>query len=128
VLDDLAAAVGELLGREGGQAPYVGDNHARLPKGSGEIFAGGQVDGRLAAHRRVHHGEQTRGDLHKLAAAHVGGGHKAGHVAHDAAAERHDHVGARKLVLGNKLQNGNVGLGTLMGLAGLEGAYAHLVA
>ena len=35
VLDDLAAAVGELLGREGCQAPHVGDDHARLPKGAG---------------------------------------------------------------------------------------------
>ena len=35
VLDDLAAAVGELLGREGRQAPHVGDDHARLPKGAG---------------------------------------------------------------------------------------------
>ena len=127
MLDDLAATVGELLGREGRQTPHIGDNHTRLPKGAGEVFAGGQVDGRLAAHRRIHHGEQACGNLHKLAAAHVGGGHKARHVAHDAAAERHDHIGARKLVLGNKLQNGNVGLGALMGLAGLEGADTHLV-
>ena len=35
VLDDLAAAVSELLGREGRQASHVGDNHARLPKGAG---------------------------------------------------------------------------------------------
>ena len=128
MLDDLAAAVGELLRREGGKASHVGDNHARLPKGTGEIFAGGQVDGRLAAHRRVHHGEQARGDLHKLAATHVGGGHKAGHVAHDAAAERHDHVGARKLVLGHKLQDVDVGLGALVCFAGLEGVDAYLVA
>ena len=128
VLDDLAASVGELLGREGGQASHVGDDHARLPKGAGQVLAGSQVDGRLAADRRIHHGEQACGNLHKLAAAHVGGGHKARHVAHDAAAERHDHVGARKLVLGHKLQNGDVGLGALMGLAGLEGADAHLVA
>ena len=128
MLDDLAAAVGELLGREGCQASHVGDNHARLPKGSGEIFAGGQVDGRLAAHRRINHSKQARGDLHKLAAAHVGGSHKAGHVAHDAAAERHDHVGARKLVFGHKLENGNVGLGALVCLAGLEGADAYLIA
>ena len=128
MLDDLAAAVGELLGREGGQAPHVGDYYARLPKGAGQVLAGSQVDGGLAAHRRIHHGEQTRGDLHKLAAAHVGGGHKARHVAHDAAAECHNHVGARKLVLGHKLQNGNIGFCALMGLAGLEGADAHLVA
>ena len=94
VLDDLAAAVGELLGREGGKAPHVGDDHARLPKGAGQVLAGCQVDGRLAADRRIHHGEQACGNLHKLAAAHVGGGHKARHVAHDTAAERHDHVGA----------------------------------
>ena len=128
VLDDLAAAVGELLGREGGQAPHVGDNHARLPKGAGQVLACSQVDGGLAAHRRIHHGEQARRNLHKLAAAHVGGGHKARHVAHDAAAECHDHVGARKLVLGHKLQNGNIGFGALMGLACFEGADAHLVA
>ena len=76
----------------------------------------------------VHHGEQARRDLHKLAAAHVGRGHKARHIAHDAAPECHDHVGARKLVLGHKLQNGNIGFGALMGLAGLEGADAHFVA
>ena len=128
VLHNLAAAVGELLGRESGQTSHVGDNYARLPKGAGQVFAGSQVDGGLAAHRRIHHGEQTRGDLHKLAAAHVGGGHKARHVAHDAAAECHYHVGARKLVLGHKLQNGNIGFCALMGLAGLEGADAHLVA
>ena len=94
VLDDLAAAVGELLGREGGQTPHVGDNHARLPKGAGQVLAGSQVDGSLAAHRRIHHGEQACWDLHKLAAAHVSGGHKARHVAHNAATERHDYVGA----------------------------------
>ena len=51
VLDDLAAAVGELLGRKGGQTSNVGDNHARLPKGTGQVLASSQVDGRLAAHR-----------------------------------------------------------------------------
>ena len=57
VLDDLAAAVGELLGREGRQTPHVGDNNARLPKGAGEVLAGSQVDSRLAADRRIYHGE-----------------------------------------------------------------------
>ena len=128
MLDDLAAAVGELLGREGGQASHVGDNHARLPKGAGQVLAGSQVDGGLAAHRRIHHGEQARRDLHKLAAAHVGRGHKARHIAHDAAPECHDHVGARKLVLGHKLQNGNIGFGALVCFAGLEGADAYLIA
>lgn len=81
VLDDLAAAVGELLGREGGKASNIGDNNTRLPKGTGQVLAGSQVDGRLAADRRIHHGEQARRDLHKLAAARVSGRHKAGHVA-----------------------------------------------
>ena len=49
VLDDLAAAVGELLGREGCQAPHVGDDNTWLPKGAGQVLAGCQVDGRLAA-------------------------------------------------------------------------------
>ena len=66
--------------------------------------------------------------LHKGNAAHVGGGDETGQVAHDAAAECHDHVGARKLVLGHKLQNGNVGLGALVCLTGLEGADTHFVA
>ena len=51
VLDDLTAAVGELLGREGGQASHISDNNTRLPKGAGQVLAGGQVDGGLAAHR-----------------------------------------------------------------------------
>ena len=128
MFDDLSAAVGELLGREGGETPHVGNNNTRLPKGAGQVFAGGQVDGRLAAHRRINHSEQARGDLHKFTAAHVGGGHKASHVAYNAAAECHDHVGARELVLGHKLQDVDVGLGALVGLAGLEGADTHRIA
>ena len=40
VFDDLSAAVGELLGREGGETPHVGNNNTRLPKGAGQVFAG----------------------------------------------------------------------------------------
>ena len=61
VLDDLAAAVGELGVGEGAQAADVGEHRARLPKCAGEVLACGEVDGGLAAHGGVDHGEQRGG-------------------------------------------------------------------
>jgi hypothetical protein len=45
------------------------------------------VDGRFAAHGRVHLRQQGGGHLHKRHTAHETGGGKAGHVAHHATAQ-----------------------------------------
>ena len=63
-------------------------------KGADEVLALGGVDPGLAAHRRIHLGEEARRDLHEAHAALQRGGHEAREVAHDAAAERHDDVAA----------------------------------
>ena len=105
VLDDLAAAVGELLVAERAQAADVGDDGARLPKGAGEVLAVLKVDGGFAAHRGVDHGEKRGGDLHVGDAAHVRGGREARHIAHDAPAERDDDVVAREVLMRGALQD-----------------------
>ncbi|MNS81403.1 hypothetical protein D3C72_1151170 [compost metagenome] len=52
------------------------------------------VDGGLAAHRRIHLGQQGRGHLQEAHAAHVHGGREPRHVADHAAAQRHQHAAA----------------------------------
>lgn len=54
----------------------------------------GQVDGRLAADRRVHRREQGGGHLYELYTAQIDCGGKPGHIARDAAAERDDEIAA----------------------------------
>ncbi|MNY19955.1 hypothetical protein D3C86_1534140 [compost metagenome] len=56
------------------------------------------VDGRLAAHRRIHLGQQGRGHLQEAHAAHVHGGRKARHVADDSAAQGHQDAAAVQAV------------------------------
>ncbi|MNQ79012.1 hypothetical protein D3C85_939410 [compost metagenome] len=56
------------------------------------------VDGRLAAHRRIHLREQGRGHLQEAHAAHVNRGREARHVANDAAAQGHQDAAAVQAV------------------------------
>jgi hypothetical protein len=57
---------------------------------SDQILAARMVDAGLAAHRRVHLGQQRRGHLDERDPALIAGGRKAGHVADHSAAERDD--------------------------------------
>ena len=59
-----------------------------------QVLAERMVDAGLAADGAVDLREQRRRDLHDRNAAQVGGRGKAGRVAHDPAAERHDAAGA----------------------------------
>jgi hypothetical protein len=55
-----------------------------------QVLAGGGVHRRLAAHRRVDHGEEGRGGLHDGDAAQVRRGDEAGQVADHATAQSDD--------------------------------------
>ena len=121
VLDDLAAAVGELGGLERGQTAHVCEHRAGLPEGPRQVLAGLEVDGGLAAHGGVHHGEQARRHLDVRDSAQVARRGKAREVAHHAAAEGHHRVAAGELALGQELQAVHERGGALSLLARLEG-------
>ena len=56
-------------------------------EGTDEVLRTGIVDGGLAAHCRINHRKQGRGNQHKSRAPHVERGGKCGHVAYDTSAE-----------------------------------------
>ncbi len=87
VLDDLPDARRELPIREGIEGIRVRDDAGRLVKGADHVLAQGVVDAGLAAHGRVHLGEQRGGHLNMRHAPLITGGGEACHVSDDAAAE-----------------------------------------
>jgi hypothetical protein len=91
VLDDLGQPRTQLTRGQRGQRGQVADHALGLLERADHVLSQRVVDGRLAAHRRVHLRQQRGRQLHERHAAHVAGGGEAGHVAHDAAAEREQH-------------------------------------
>ena len=89
VLDHLAQAGAELPLRQGAQGPGIGQHRRGRVEGPDRVLGHRQVDGRLAAQRRVDHGEERGRHRHPGDAAHEGGGQEAGRVGHRAAAHRH---------------------------------------
>ena len=82
-----------------------------------EVFAGGQVNGGLAAYGGIDAGKQGRGYLNQFYAAQIGGGGKARKVAYHAAAEGEDHIGAGKAAFGEKIDHIYIGIYIFAGLA-----------
>ena len=99
-----------------------------MPECPGKILARGKVDGGLAAHGRIDHGEQAGRHLDKAAPAHIARGGKAGDVPGDAAPERDDDIGARELGDGHELEDLLEGVQALSCLTGLERVGEDLVA
>ncbi len=91
VFDDLGVAGKQLAPRQGRQRVGVGKNQARLVEGADQVLADPGVDPGLAADRAVDLGQQGRRDLHEVDAAQQRRRGKSGHVANDAAAQRHQH-------------------------------------
>ena len=93
-LDHLGVAGGELGGGQRGQQRRIGEHRDRLVVGADVVLGLGQVDPGLAAVGGVDLGHERGRHLHDGDAALVGGRAEAREVAHHAAAQRHDVVGA----------------------------------
>ena len=68
----------------------IGEYGRGLMKGTNEVLAARMIDAGLAAHRRVHLGQQGGRHLHEGDAALVTGSGESGHVADHATAQRDD--------------------------------------
>ena len=90
VLDHLGEPGSQLALGQRLERVEVAQHKARLIKRADQVFAGLQVHADLAADRAVHLGQQRRRHLHEADAAQIARREKAGHVAHHAAAQRHD--------------------------------------
>ena len=93
VFDDLRHAVGKGGVGQGIQRRRVHEHQFGLVEGSGQIFPRFQVNGHLAAHRRIHLGQQSGGDLDQVHPPQDGGCGKARQVPHHAAAQGHHSIG-----------------------------------
>ena len=82
-----------------------------------KIFARGQINGGLAAHRGIHHGEQGRGYLYKRDAPLVDRGGKAAQIPHHAAAQGNQDVRAGQMLGGHVLQKSQEVFSALGGLS-----------
>ena len=95
VLDDLGPAAAHLARRQGRKGVHVFDHQAGLVEGAQVVLALAQVDGDLAAHGGVDHGEDGGRRLDQAHAPQKGGRGVAGEVADHAAAQGDDRVAAR---------------------------------
>ena len=107
-LQRLGAAVAQDGGRQRVQQLRVAHDGGGLMERADEVFALRQVDSRLAADGRIHHGKQRRRHLHQTDAAQPCRGRKARQIADDAAAERNDRVGAGQARLGQLMEQGGI--------------------
>ena len=76
----------KFAGRKGAQAIHIYEHSRWLMKGADQVFAGRQVDARLAPHRTVDHGKQGRRDLKERDATKIGSCSKTGQVTGNSAA------------------------------------------
>ncbi len=90
MLEELHRSLPELGVRQRAQRADVGEDRAGLPERARQVLALRQVDGRLAAHAGIDHGQQRGGHLVPGHAALEGGGSEAGEVA-DHASPHGDH-------------------------------------
>ena len=104
VLDDLGAAVPENVKGEGIQGIRVAQHQTWLAERPGEVLPGGEINGCFAAHGGIHGGKQSRGNLNEADASQIACGGEACQIAHHAAAQSDDHVGAGQLIFREKVQ------------------------
>ena len=104
VLDDLGAAVPENVKGEGIQGIRVAQHKTWLAERPGEVLPGGKINGCFAAHGGIHGGKQGRGNLNEADAPQVACGGETRQIAHHAAAESDDQVGAGQPVFREKVQ------------------------
>ena len=74
-------------------------------EGADEVLAVARIDAGLAADRGIDLGQQRGRDLHEAHAAPHDRGGKAGEIADDAAAERHDEIAALDARLEDRVAN-----------------------
>ena len=92
ILQNLGVAGAHLPVGQGGEHIQVRQDEPGLVEGADQVLASRGVDGRLAAHRGVHLGQQGGGDLNEVCAALVDGGGEAGEVPDHPAAESDNQV------------------------------------
>ena len=117
VLDHLGASVGQNLRRQRLEERRIDDHQLRRMEGAREVLALGQIAARLAAGRRVHHGEKRRREVNPVDATHPGCRGKTGEIARHAAAERRHHILAAKTGRGKRVPKTDYRLRRLVLLA-----------
>ena len=118
VFDDFGEAGAELARGQRSQRVEIAQDESRLIKRTDEIFAGFQVHAHFSADRTVHLRKQGGGYLHEGNAAQISGGHKAGEIADDSAAERHNERFAFQPMRGKLVVTGLNRFEALDGFAG----------
>ena len=128
MLEGLRHAVGDSLRGQGLEGIRVAEDHFRLVKGPGQVFAGGEIHGGLAPHGGIGRGQEGGGELDVVHAPLVGGGGEARHVPGDAAPQSGHAVNAGEVLLRQKLQDIGQGVKVLALLPGGKNAGADLKA
>jgi len=85
-----------------GEERGIGHHVDGLVEGADEVLSLGEVDGVLAAHARIDHGQERRGHDDEVDAAQIGGGDQTGEIPHHPAAHGHDAVIATEALLGER--------------------------
>jgi len=92
--------------RQGLERVDVADDPQGLLERADEVLAGGDVDRRFAADRRIDRCQQRRGDLDVIDAAQERGGREPGQVTGDTAAEGDEKVGPGQTPARAEVQDG----------------------
>ena len=103
MLNDFRHAGSEFAGGQGGEQSRVGKDRGRLMKITDEVFAGGEVDTRLPAHRAIDHRQERRRDLIEIDPPLVGGSRKPSEVTDHATADGKECAVAGHAVFGEKI-------------------------
>lgn len=94
MLDDLGHSRAQFAVRQGPQQSHIHQDPARLVERADAVLAQRMVDPGLPAHARIHLRHNRRRDLQKRDPPHETRRREPGHVAHDPAAQRHQHARA----------------------------------
>ena len=116
-LDYFRKPLGEESGRQGIERIRVDEHSGGLPERPHYVLDAMQVDPRLATHGRIGLGQQGSGYVVPVYAPHIAGRGKAGGIADNSAANRHNGVATGKTVLQQGLENKLHGSESLVGFA-----------
>ena len=106
VLDHLGKAGAELAFGQRAQHTHVRHHGAGLVERADEVLAGGVIHGSLAAHGRVHLGQQRRRHLNQAHAALIARRGESGHIPYHAAAQGDQRRGAVVAALHEAIEHG----------------------
>ena len=102
---------------QGGQGIRIHHHQPGLPEGAHDVLRRAQIHRHLAADGGIDLGKGGGGAVDKVHAAHVGGGHKAGQIAHNAAAHGHHQIAPVKAQLQHPAQQALIHLQAFAALA-----------